>query len=28
MKVGIVRAAPAGSVMDTDLYAAQQQVLL
>ncbi len=28
MKVSIVRAAPAGSVMDTDLYGAQQHVLL
>ena len=28
MKVSIVRAAPAGSVADTDLYGAQQHVLL
>lgn len=28
MKVSIVRAAPAGSVTDTDLYGAQQHVLL
>lgn len=28
MKVSIVRAAPAGSLRDTDLYGAQQHVLL
>jgi len=28
MKVSIVRAAPAGSLADTDLYGAQQHVLL
>ncbi len=28
MKVSIVRGAPAGSVRDTDLYGAQQHVLL
>ncbi len=28
MKVSIVRAVPAGSVADTDLYGAQQHVLL